>query len=131
LGHTVVLHARNPHRANDAIEKNPKAENVLVADLSDLGQCKNLSDQVNESGTFDVVIHNAGLYQASSKEMLFVNVLAPYILTSLIQKPKRIIYLSSGMHLHGHFNIDHFKMNSRITYSDSKLYDVMLSMAVA
>jgi hypothetical protein len=27
-----------------------------------------------------------------------VNVLAPYILTALIERPKRLVYLSSGMH---------------------------------
>ena len=27
-----------------------------------------------------------------------VNVLAPYILTALIERPQRLVYLSSGMH---------------------------------
>ena len=27
------------------------------------------------------------------------NTLAPYILTALIRKPKRLVYLSSGMHV--------------------------------
>jgi NAD(P)-dependent dehydrogenase (short-subunit alcohol dehydrogenase family) len=130
-GHKVVLHARNVQRAKEAFKKNPGAESVLIGDLSNIDECKNLSNEVNNLGRFDAVIHNAGVYEASSKEILFVNALAPYVLTCLIQSPRRIIYLSSGMHLHGHFNIDHFKLNNRITYSDSKLYTVMLCMAIA
>ena len=49
-----------------------------------------------------------------------------------MQKPKRLIYLSSGMHLHGHPNLDNFTKDiSRISYSDSKLHVLMLAMAVA
>jgi NAD(P)-dependent dehydrogenase (short-subunit alcohol dehydrogenase family) len=65
-----------------------------------------------------------------------VNSLAPYILTCLMHKPKRIIYLSSGMHLQGNPNLDNLPVgtnasNNRITYSDTKLHDVILAMAVA
>jgi len=52
------------------------------------------------------VIHNAGIYLqrdrgSSSKghaTVLAVNTLAPYMLTTLIERPQRLIYLSSGMH---------------------------------
>ena len=131
-GHTVVLHARNKERVVDAIEKNPEAETVLTADLSNVKETISLAHQVNELGSFDAVIHNAGVYRTSSENIFAVNTIAPYILTSLIKKPKRLIYLSSGMHLHGHSKLDHFRNDSRrITYSDSKLHVVMLSMAVA
>lgn len=61
-----------------------------------------------------------------------MNTLAPYVLTCLIQKPKRLIYLSSGMHLQGHSKLDNFKTDiNRITYSDSKLHVLMLCMTVA
>jgi NAD(P)-dependent dehydrogenase (short-subunit alcohol dehydrogenase family) len=82
---------------------------------------------VNAIGKFDAVIHNAGVYQVSGKLIFSVNTLAPYILTCLIQKPKRLIYLSSGMHLQGSANME----KNSYTYSDSKLHDVILSMAVA
>src|SRR5581483_3108166 len=83
-------------------------------------------------GALDAVIHNAGVYQVPAKEIFAVNTLAPYILTCLIQKPKRLIYLSSGMHLQGHFKPDHFTTDrSRITYSDSKLHVLLLCKAVA
>lgn len=131
-GHKVVLHARNAERARDAINKNPSAESVLIGDLSKIEEAKNLAREVNKLGVFDAVIHNAGVYQASSKDIFAVNVLAPYILTCLIQKPKRLIYLSSGMHLQGHLKLDYFKTDiNRITYSDSKLLVLMLCMAVA
>ena len=132
LGHQVVLHARNTERGKQAINKTPGAEDVLIADLSSLEETKRLAHQVNALEKFDAVIHNAGVYRNSSKEIFTVNTLAPYILTYLVQKPKRLIYLSSGMHLHGHSKLDNFKIDgSHISYSDSKLHVVMLCMAVA
>ncbi|MBA4054680.1 MAG: daunorubicin C-13 ketoreductase, partial [Marivirga sp.] len=97
-GHEVVLHARNAERGHEALKKVTGASNVLTGDLTNMEETKRLADQVNSSGTFDAVIHNAGVYQRSSKEIFAVNTLAPYILTCLIQKPKRIVYLTSGMH---------------------------------
>jgi NAD(P)-dependent dehydrogenase (short-subunit alcohol dehydrogenase family) len=131
-GHKVVLHARNAERGRDAIKKNPEAETVVTGDLSKIEETKTLAYEVNSLGTFDAVIHNAGVYRASSNEIFAVNTLAPYILTCLLQKPKRLIYLSSGMHLHGHSNLKDFKIESnRVTYSDSKLHVVMLCMTIA
>jgi NAD(P)-dependent dehydrogenase (short-subunit alcohol dehydrogenase family) len=50
----------------------------------------------------------------------------------LIQKPKRLIYLTSGMHSQGRSKLDYFKTDvNRITYSDSKLHVLMLCMSVA
>lgn len=131
-GHKVVLHARNVKRGRDAIDKNPEAESVLTGDLSNVEETKNLARKVNESGAFDAVIHNAGVYRASAKEIFAVNTLAPYIFTCLIQRPKRLIYLSSGMHLHGHSKLENFTTDTdRITYSDSKLHVVVLCMVTA
>ena len=130
-GHKVVLHARNAQRGVDAMKKNPAAEAVLTGDLSDVEQTKNLARDANHFGAFDVVIHNAGVYRASN-EVFAVNTLAPYVLTCLMQKPKRLIYLSSGMHFQGHWKLDNLKGDTtQITYSDSKLYVLMLCMAVA
>ena len=132
LGHRVVLHARNAERGREAIRKVPEAETVVTGDLSNIEETKNLAREVNELGIFDAVIHNAGVYQVSAKDIFAVNALAPYILTCLVRKPKRLIYLSSGMHSHGRPKLDNFKTESnRITYSDSKLHAVILCMAVA
>jgi NAD(P)-dependent dehydrogenase (short-subunit alcohol dehydrogenase family) len=131
-GHRVVLHARNKKRGQDALNKIPGAENLLTADLASIEETKQLASQANALGTFDAVIHNAGVYQASAKDIFTVNTLAPYILTSLVQKPKRLIYLSSDMHLHGNPKLESFKTDiNRITYSDSKLHVLMLCKAVA
>lgn len=131
-GHAVVLHARNAERGREAMKKNPGAETVLIGNLSGVEEVKHLANEVNEYGAFDAIIHNAGVYQTSATEIFTVNTLAPYILTCLIEKPKRLVYLSSGMHLQGHSKLDAFKTNiGSITYSDSKLHVLMLCMAVA
>ena len=131
-GHEVVLHARNQNRGSYAKGKVPGAISVITGDLSDLNEIKRVAIDVNAIGAFDAIIHNAGVYQASYEEILTVNVLAPYILTCLIQVPRRLIYLSSDMHLHGKVNLENFKRNPPgVSYSDSKLYLLMLSNAVA
>lgn len=129
-GHQVVLHARNAERGRYAKGKVPKAEHVILGDLSDVDETKNVADEANALGPFDAVIHNAGVYQSPPKVIFAVNVIAPYVLTCLIQKPNRLIYLSSDMHLHGRANLEDWNTR-RTSYSDSKLYVTMLSMAVA
>jgi NAD(P)-dependent dehydrogenase (short-subunit alcohol dehydrogenase family) len=129
-GHQVVLHARNTQRGREAIKNVQGAEAVLTGDLSNMEETKMLAQEVNNSGKFDAVIHNAGVYQTSAQLIFSVNTIAPYILTCLIEKPKRLIYLSSGMHLQGHWNENSFKKH-QITYADSKLHVLMLSNAVS
>jgi NAD(P)-dependent dehydrogenase (short-subunit alcohol dehydrogenase family) len=129
-GHQVVLHARNEPRAEYALGKVPEAEKVLIADLSDLEETKKLAEQANAWGNFDTVIHNAGVYHTSGQEILRVNTLAPYLLTCLIRKPGRLIYLSSGLHLSGDPDPDKLE-TGRVSYSDSKLHDLILAKAVA
>jgi NAD(P)-dependent dehydrogenase (short-subunit alcohol dehydrogenase family) len=131
-GHQVVLHARDEKRGIDALDNVPGAETVVTSDLGNIDETKQLASKVNALGTFDAVIHNAGVYQTSSKQIFAVNTLAPYILTCLINKPKRLIYLSSDMHLSGRAKLESFKADmSGITYSDSKLHVLMLCKAVA
>jgi NAD(P)-dependent dehydrogenase (short-subunit alcohol dehydrogenase family) len=131
-GHKVVLHARNAERGRLALEKVPNAENVLIGDLSVFEETKMLAEAVNAMGHFDAIIHNAGVYQVSNRQIFAVNTLAPYILTCLIQRPERLIYLSSGMHLQGDPGLRNFSQDADLyNYSDSKLHDVILSMAIA
>jgi NAD(P)-dependent dehydrogenase (short-subunit alcohol dehydrogenase family) len=130
-GHKVVLHARNAERGRDAIKRNPKAEYVLTGDLSNIEETKNLAKEANDLGSFDAVIHNAGVYLGSAKEIFAVHTLAPYVLTCLMKKPRRLIYLASGMHLQGSWKFNVKTDIDRITYSDSKLYVLLLCMAVA
>lgn len=131
-GHKVVLHARNAERRRQVMSELPQAETVLKADLSNIEETKNLAAEVNGTGPFDAIIHNAGVYQEAKKQILAVNTLAPYILTCLIQQPKRLVYLSSGMHLQGDPRLENLSYDAaRYTYADSKLHIVMLSMVVA
>lgn len=130
-GHQVVLHARNAQRGHQAKQHVPGAAHVITGDLADLEETKYVADEANAWGRFDAVIHNAGVYQAPAKEIYAVNVIAPYVLTCLIERPKRLIYLSSDLHLHGRANLESFKKEGRVNYSDSKLYVVMLCMAAA
>jgi len=129
-GHQVVLHARNKKRAEYALSKVSGATQVLIGDLSSMEATKQLAGEVNAMGKFDAIIHNAGVYQASGDLIFYVNTIAPYILTCLIHKPERLIYLSSGLHMSGNPDLSNMD-NGRISYSDSKLHDLILAKAVA
>lgn len=131
-GNNVVLHARNAKRAEEALSKAPGAETAFIADLSVIAETIELGKKLNASGSFDAVIHNAGVYNVSAKALFAVNTLAPYILTCLIDKPNRLIYLSSEMQRGGRSKLDSFTENvDRINYSDTKLHVLMLCKAVA
>ena len=143
-GHRVVLHARNDKRAKEALAGVPGAETAIAGDLSSIAECKQIAAEVNALGAFDAVIHNAGVYLQPRRietvdglpQVFAVNTLAPYILTALIRKPKRLVYMSSGLHRSGDPSLKDLtwserKWNSSSAYADSKLYDVMLAFAVA
>jgi len=143
-GHEVVLHARNKTRGVDARTALPKAADVLIGDLAVIAETQELARRANASGRFDVIIHNAAVGYREPRietvdglEHVFaINVLAPYLLTALIDRPGRLIYLSSGMHLGGDIVLDDLqwvrrRWNGSQAYSDSKLYDVVLAFAVA
>jgi len=129
-GHRVVLHARNESRGKETLIKTPGAEAVVTADLSVLEEIKELATKINQLGRFDSIIHNAGVYQAADREILTINTIAPYILSCLIHKPQRLIYLSSGLHKQGTVNLNGIN-NGNISYSDSKLHVVMLAKIIA
>src|SRR5437763_2429482 len=102
-GHQVVLHARNDKRAKEALAAVPGAESAIAGDLSSIAECRQIAEEVNTLGAFDAVIHNAGVgYREPRRiatvdglpQVFAVNTLAPYILTALIRKPKRLVYLS-------------------------------------
>jgi NAD(P)-dependent dehydrogenase (short-subunit alcohol dehydrogenase family) len=96
-GHEVVLHGRNPARARDARGAAPGAAGVVVGDLGSIEQTRQVAAQANASGRFDAVIHNAGVYRERARvetvdglaHVFAVNVLAPYLLTALIERVKR------------------------------------------
>ena len=143
-GHRVVLHARSDARATDAKKALPKAEAVVVGDLASLSAAKDLAAQVNALGSFDAIIHNAAVgYREGHRttsdglpHVFAINTLAPYVLTAMTERPKRLVYLSSGMHERANANLDDIlwrkrKWDGSSAYAESKLHDVMLAFAVA
>jgi NAD(P)-dependent dehydrogenase (short-subunit alcohol dehydrogenase family) len=144
-GHKVVLHARGEQRGQQALAAVPGAESVVIGDLASIAQTRNVAEQVNRLGGFDAVIHNAAVgYQEPRRiatedglpHVFAINTLAPYILTALIQKPKRLVYLSSGLHQSGDASLKDLVWESRPwrgqqAYSDSKLHNVLLAFAIA
>ena len=143
-GHRVVLHARNDARAADAKKTLPKAEAVVVGDLASIAATKDLATQVNVLGSFDAIIHNVAVgYREAHRttsdglpHVFAINTLAPYVLTALIGRPKRLVYLSSGMHERADANLDDIlwlkrRWDGSSAYAESKLHDVMLVFAIA
>jgi len=143
-GHQVVLHARNANRAEDIRRELPKAEAVVRGDVETVAGAQDVAAQVNALGRFDAVIHNAAVgYREAHRvtadglpHVFAINTLSAYILTALIEPPKRLVYLSSGMHHHADANLDDIlwrkrRWNGSQAYAESKLHDAMLAFAVA
>jgi NAD(P)-dependent dehydrogenase (short-subunit alcohol dehydrogenase family) len=144
-GHEVVLHARNRKRADQALAAVPGAQAAVAGDLASIQETRGVADQANASGPFDAVIHNAGIGYRERRRIATVdglphvfaiNTLAPYILTALIAKPKRLVYLSSGMHRSGDTSLSDLTWEKRAwngasAYADTKLHDVILAFAIA
>src|SRR5690349_9129513 len=66
-GHEVVGHARSQAKADGLRQELPGIADVLIADLSDQAQVRQLAVDANAHGTFDAVIHNAGVYLESAR----------------------------------------------------------------
>jgi NAD(P)-dependent dehydrogenase (short-subunit alcohol dehydrogenase family) len=143
-GHEVVLHARTRERATALSGLVPGAAGVVIGDLSSAAQTRDLAGQVNDIGRMDAVIHNAGVYLEPSRSAtaeghaatLAVNTLAPYLLTALIERPDRLIYLSSGLHRAGAgplWDIDWTgrRWNAAQAYAESKLHVTALAFTLA
>jgi NAD(P)-dependent dehydrogenase (short-subunit alcohol dehydrogenase family) len=143
-GHQVVLHARSQERTSAFGDLAPRSAGVVVGDLRIGSETRRIADQVNAVGRMDAVIHNAGAYSTAGRSptpeghatILAVNTLAPYMLTALIERPHRLVYLSSGMHRGGTASLRDIdwidrRWNASQAYSDSKLYVTALALAVA
>jgi len=143
-GHQVVAHARDADRAAQVRGALPGLADVVVGDLASLAETRALAAAATNAGPFDAVIHNAGIgggaprtTTADGLERIFqVNTVAPYLLTALIPRPRRLVYLSSGLEAQGRVELEDLQWTARPwdgmqAYSDSKLHDVMLAFAVA
>ncbi|MDQ3787910.1 MAG: SDR family NAD(P)-dependent oxidoreductase, partial [Actinomycetota bacterium] len=137
-GHDVVLHARSKDR-------DPGVADVVVGDFSSMADVASVAEQAAGFGPFDAVIHNVALgYQEPRRvvtedgfaHVFAVNVLAPYVLTALMPRPKRLVYLSSGMHLGvspdlDDLNWERCRWNGSQAYAESKFWDVVLAFGLA
>lgn len=144
-GHHVVLHARSEQRAAAAFaDMAARSAGVVIGDLSSASATRSLADQVNKIGRMNAVIHNAGVSDEPARNTtpeghartLAVNTLAPYMLTALIERPDRLIYLSSSMHRGGDDSLNDVDWQTRRwisdrAYSESKLYVTAFALALA
>jgi len=105
-----------------------------------------MAEEVNKLGAFDCVIHNAGLYQGDYRKtsegipaLAAVNTIAPYVLTALINRPKRLVLMSSEMHQMGSPSLDDVlwtkggesEYTANAAYCASKLHNVLFAKAFA
>jgi NAD(P)-dependent dehydrogenase (short-subunit alcohol dehydrogenase family) len=143
-GHDVVLHARTRQRAAALSDLAADAAGVVIGDLSSAAETRALANQVNDIGRMDAVIHNAGVFLEPSRSAtadghpttLAVNTLAPYLLTALIDRPDRLIYLSSGLHHAGAGSLRDIdwagrQWNAAQAYAESKLQVTALALTLA
>jgi NAD(P)-dependent dehydrogenase (short-subunit alcohol dehydrogenase family) len=145
-GHQVTFHARNNERAASLRRAVPGEEpTVVIGDLASLDQTRSVAEQANRLGLHDAVIHNAGIgserpvreTSEDGHELTFaVNVLAAYVLTALVDRPPRLVYLSSGLHRGATPRLDDVewterRWDGRAAYSDTKLFDTVLAFGIA
>jgi NAD(P)-dependent dehydrogenase (short-subunit alcohol dehydrogenase family) len=143
-GHEVVLHARSTERASTLADLASQAAGVAIGDLRSAAGVYRVAEQVNSIGRMNAVIHNAGIYRAPSRgstpeghaDILAVNTLAPFMLTALIERPDRLVYLSSGLHRSGEGSLRDLDWTERRwdparAYAESKLHVVAFAFFVA
>ena len=142
-GHRVVLHARSEKRAAALAEIAPRAAGVVIGDLGSAAETRAIADQVNKIGRMDAVIHNAGIYREPNgsdsrrpRESPRGEHAGAVPAHGLIERPDRLIYLSSGMHRGGEASLRDIdwaerRWDTNQAYSDSKLYVTALAFAMA
>ena len=143
-GHDVVLHARSSERAVAVSDLAARAAGVVIGELRSEAETRSIAEQVNALGRMDAVIHNAGIYRTRGRDatpdghasIVAVNTLAPYMLTALIERPDRLVYLSSSEHYAGEGPLRDLDFATRRwdaarAYAESKLHVVALALALA
>lgn len=140
----MVLHARSPQRASAVADLAHRAAGLVIGDLRSAAETRRVAVQVNAIGRMDAVIHNAGVYaerlRGSTPEghatLVAVNTLAPYVLTALLARPSRLVYLSSSLHHGGEGPLRDLDWLERPwdaarAYAESKLHVTALALALA
>ena len=92
------------------------------------------------------MIHNAGLFRGEYRKtgeglpsLTAVNSVAPYVLTCLMRKPKRLVFVTSKLHIGGDASLGDWTWRQRGEeawsdiqgYRDSKLHNVLLAFGFA
>jgi NAD(P)-dependent dehydrogenase (short-subunit alcohol dehydrogenase family) len=143
-GHEVVLHARSEARTRDTRAALGRNVPVVIGDVSTIAAMHSVAEQANRLGPFDAVIHNVAVGYRERRidtedglpHLFAINTLAPYLLTALVEKPARLVYLSSGMHRSADANLQDLTWKRRSwagaqAYAESKLHNVLLAFAIA
>jgi NAD(P)-dependent dehydrogenase (short-subunit alcohol dehydrogenase family) len=143
-GHEVVLHARNSEGASTLGDLASRAAGMVIGDLRSAKETESIAEQVNAIGRMDAVIHNAGIYHTRGRDatpeghagILAVNTLAPFILTARLERPGRVIFVSSSEHRAGSGPLRDLDWTTRRfdasrAYGESKLYVVALAFGLA
>src|SRR5260370_12981903 len=144
VGHDVGLHVRNRDRARQALRAVPGGRKAVEGDLASIEQTRELARQANETGPFQAVIHNAGIGVDGPRretvdgldDIFAINALAAFLLTALIQGPRRLIYMTSGLRQGRNAEMRDLqglqrRVNGSQAYADSKLFELVLAFAVA
>jgi NAD(P)-dependent dehydrogenase (short-subunit alcohol dehydrogenase family) len=145
-GHRVITHARDPERAGEARRSIRTLTEVVTGDLASLSETRAIAEAAALLAPVDVVIHNAGIQEVDADERpvtgdglertFQVNVLAPYVLTACMPRPRRLVFLTSGLQAQGQPDLHDLQRERRPwdgmqAYCDSKLWDVVLAFAFA
>ena len=157
-GYNVIVHGRNPERIKKACQamQSDSEGGLLLSVCSDLETVQGSEQLVREVKalcekydlTLSVLMNNAGVYAEKLKitadgteETFAVNVVAPFVITSLLlpillKQKSRIVIASSISQCSSirHWDDVNYKKRSYSAhgaYSESKLFDAMLSMEFA
>lgn len=153
-GHAVVITVRNLSRGRavvaDIVARTGNAQvRCLPGDLSTIGSCRALVATIRqEVPTLQILINNAGVFMtervlnADGFETNFmVNYLAPFILTTGLadlltaNAPARVLTVSSGLHLRGHFDLActpyGLDFDARGSYRNAKLANALFTVELA
>jgi NAD(P)-dependent dehydrogenase (short-subunit alcohol dehydrogenase family) len=122
-----VVQARDAARLAGA-EGGGRWKGVVAGDLAVADEVRSVAGQAAGFGRFDAVVHNAGVLD--SPDEIAVNIVAPYLLTALMEKPARLIYLSSSLHRTGSTDLGRLTAGTA-SYDDTKLWVTALALACA
>ncbi|NOL45617.1 SDR family NAD(P)-dependent oxidoreductase [Kribbella sandramycini] len=118
-----------------------------AAELSNLGEVRRAGETIAEGRAVDVLINNAGVHAFSQRitgegfsEMVAVNYLAPWLLTSLLSPTTRVVTVASQASRHSgaldpvsdlRRTDDYTRRGSSAWYGWTKLLDIMFSQELA